>query len=143
LFGGFWEAFFASFDLGDERLYDYLTTQADANVFSYTGFRWDFLVYSAIPIALGAYFIYIKRYKNEFYIHLFNTYLIANSFWILVIRANFSNRFASLSWFIIPFILLPPLLDVRIWKNQNVKIAFILFFCFSFTYFMNFNSFVN
>jgi hypothetical protein len=142
LFGGFWEAFFASFDLGDERLYDYLTTQADANIFAYTGFRWDFVIYSFVPIALGAYFISIKHYKNLFYCQLLNTYLIANSFWILVIRSSYSNRFAALSWFLIPIILIIPLLDIKIWKAQKAKIGLILFLSFSFTYFMSYKSFI-
>jgi hypothetical protein len=138
LFGGFWEKLLASFDLGDERLYNYLVTSADSKFFSHTGFRWDFLTYSFIPIAMASYFINNKKYKNPYYIQILNTYLIANSFWILVIRANFSNRFASLSWFIIPFILLLPLFDIRIWKKQNAKIALILSLNFAFTYYMAF-----
>lgn len=142
LFGGFWETFFAAFNLGDERLNDYLTTQADPNVFAYTGFRWDFVIYSCVPIVLGAYFIYKKHYKNLYYIQIFNTYLIANSFWILVIRSSFSNRFAALSWFLIPIILMLPLLSIKVWKAQKAKIGLILFLSFSFTYLMSFKSFI-
>lgn len=139
LLGGFWETFFAGFDLGDERFSQYLTTEADASVFAYTGFRWDFIIYSAIPVALGAHYIFKTRYTNKLYIQLFNTYLVANSFWILVIRASFSNRFASLSWFLIPIIILFPLLKRRVWTQQEAKIGLMLFLSFVFTYFMSFN----
>lgn len=137
--GSFWENLFASFNLEDDRLAGYLTSKADPNVFAHTGFRWDFLIYSAIPILLGAYFIFKRHYKTELYIQLFNTYLVANSFWILVIRANFSNRFASLSWFIIPILLILPLIKVKFWENQKIKISLILFLNFAFTYFMSFS----
>lgn len=140
MFAGFWETFFVGFDLGDERFSQYLTTEADASVFAYTGFRWDFLFYSAIPVALGAHYILKKRYTNKLYIQLFNTYLVANSFWILVIRASFSNRFASLSWFLIPIIIFFPLLKRRIWTQQEAKIGLMLFLSFAFTYFMSFDS---
>jgi hypothetical protein len=138
LLGGFWENFFASFNLGDERFSGYLTKKPDAGVFAYIGFRWDFLVYSAIPVVLGAIYILKKHYTEKIYIQLFNTYLVANSFWILVIRANYSNRFASLSWFLMPILLLIPLLNLRIWPKQESIIALMLILSYSFTYYMAF-----
>lgn len=137
LLGGFWENLFAGFNLGDERFSQYLTSKPDAGVFAYTGFRWDFLVFSAIPVALGAHYIFAKGYTEKLYIQLFNTYLLANSFWILVIRANFSNRFASLSWFLMPVILVLPLLNTTLWEKQNEKIALILILTFAFTYYQS------
>jgi len=139
LFQGFWENFFASLNLGDQRLDSYLTTKADAKEFAYIGFRWDFLIYSFIPILLGGFYIFKKQYQSVLYIQFFNTYLLANSFWILVIRANFSNRFASLSWFIIPILLIYPLLKDQIWVRQEAKISLILILSFAFTYYMSFN----
>lgn len=137
--GGFWETFFAGFNIGDERFSEYLTSTEYANQFSSTGFRWDFLVFSAVPVILGIHYIYQKNYTNQFYIHLFNTYLLANSFWILVIRASFSNRFASLSWFLMSIIILLPLLKRRIWIGQHEKIALILILNYAFTYYMVFD----
>lgn len=91
-----------------------------------SGFRWDFIFYSVIPVLMGYYYIYKKQIKDTFYNNIFNTYLIANSFWILVIRANFSDRMAYLSWIFIPVLLLYPPLKYKIWKNQNEKISYIL-----------------
>ena len=139
LLGGFWEQFFASFNTGDERFSQYLTQEVNAEIFSSTGFRWDFLIYSAIPIALGYHFIFQKKYNSAQYIHLYNTYILANSFWILIIRSNFSNRFASLSWFLIPFILILPLLKIRLWKYQLYNLSLILILSFLFTYYMSIN----
>ena len=91
-----------------------------------SGFRWDFIFYSVIPVLMGYYYIYKKQIKDTFYNNIFNTYLIANSFWILVVRANFSDRMAYLSWIFIPVLMLYPPLKYKIWKRQNKKIAYIL-----------------
>lgn len=100
------------------------------------GFRIDFIIYSCVPVFAGYYYIVKKGFKDRFYSILYNTYLIANSFWILVIRANFSDRFAYLSWFMYPIILIYPLLKEHLVVNQNRKILMIVFFHALFTYIM-------
>ena len=61
---------------------------------------------------------------------VFNTiaivYLLSNAFWIMVIRASFSNRFAYLSWFIYPLVLAYGVIRLHIWKDQDRKAAIIL-----------------
>lgn len=138
LFAGFWEGFFASFALGDDRFSSYLTSELDPNVFSRIGFRWDFLVYSAFPIIAGIIYINKLNYRDSNYIHLFNTYLVSNSFWILVIRSNFSNRFAALSWFLLPVILIVPLVDNKTLHERVGLISLYLLISYAFTYYMAF-----
>lgn len=94
-------------DFSDDARTGYLT---QTNQGYRTGFRIDFIVYSVIPIIIGLY--YKRRMLNvdRFYSHLLNAYIMTNVFWVLVIRANFSDRFAYLSWFMIPFVLVYPLL---------------------------------
>lgn len=94
-------------DFSDDARTGYLT-QVNKNY--RTGFRIDFIIYSVIPIIMGVH--YKKRMLNPdpFYSHLLNAYIMTNVFWVLVIRANFSDRFAYLSWFMIPFVLVYPLL---------------------------------
>lgn len=132
--GGFWENLFAGLGV-DERL-NYLTTEADTKMFSSTGFRWDFLLYSAIPIIVGYYVVFIKKVTTSVYSFLLNIYIISNTFWILVITANFSNRFAYLSWFLYPIVLLYPFIRFNFWENKSLKIALLLLLHFGFTYFM-------
>lgn len=103
--GGFFQVLFTSFS-GDTRT-AYLTTLND---YYNIGFRIDFIIYSLIPLLVGYYYIYKRNYKSQFYSNLYNAYILTNIFWILVIKANFSDRFAYLSWFMIPFILLYPIL---------------------------------
>lgn len=123
----------------DERLNDYFNAAQDTDVmkgFSSTGFRWDFLLYSAIPILLGYYVVFIKKVYNRFYHILLNTYILANAFWIIVIQASFSNRFAYLSWFLYPLVLAYPLLKFPLWENQGKNVGMILCGHIFFTYFM-------
>jgi hypothetical protein len=121
---------------GDDRLAGYLTTQAEAGTFSQTGFRWDFLFHSAFAVFAGWYYIYKKNFEDQQYFRLLNTYLICNGFWILVINANYSNRFAYLSWFMMAIIIIYPLLKVQMFKQQHFMIGKVVLVYFLFTYFM-------
>jgi len=106
----------------DDRL-TYLTTQSDSSEFSHTGFRFDFLIYSMMPIILGYVVIIKKGIRDNAYELLLNTYTLTNAFWVMVIRANFSNRFAYLSWFLYPIVLAYPLFKMNVWGDKQGKIA--------------------
>lgn len=124
----------------DERFYGYITAdeeQMRSEGFVYdTRFRWDFLAYSAMAVAVGYYFIFKKKFKDEYYHWLYNAYLITNSLWVLVIRASYTNRFAQISWFIMPLVLIYPFMRKRFWRNheQIMGFAIIIFYAFAFYY---------
>ncbi len=134
--GGFWESLFASMGF-DERT-SYLTTEQDPSKFSKTGFRWDFLVFSGLGVFSGWYFIIKKEFEDVFFTRVYCTYLTVNAFWILVIRANFSDRFSYLSWFMMGFVIIYPLLKKRFFDKQNMIIGLVVTGFFMFTYLMNF-----
>ena len=121
----------------DERLSEgLLEDEADGLELNHS-FRWDFLLYGSMPILLGAYTLFIRKVYNNTYLILLGTYIYANAFWVLAIRAIFSNRIAYLSWFIYPIVLAYPLLNLPIFKNNQSKIsALILLIHFLFTTFM-------
>lgn len=104
--------------------------------FAYIGFRWDFLLYSAAPILLVWYLTIKHDFKDKMFNLIANTYILSNAFWIMVIRAAFSNRFASLSWFLYPLVLAYPLLRFKIWEDQDRKFGLILLAYASFTFLM-------
>jgi len=136
--GGFWESFFGGIGFGsDTRAEDYLTKgNTNNDEFSSTGFRWDFLFYSSFASFAGWYFIFKKKVTDKFYIHLWGTYMIANAFWILVIRANFSNRFAYLSWFLMAPVIAYPLLRYKLFPNQYRVVGVVITLYYLFTYLM-------
>ncbi len=91
----------------------------------------NFIVYSISPILTGVYFIFLKKYKDELYIRLLNTYIICNIVYILVMNMYFADRFAYLSEFLLPFVLVYPLLKERFWRLQLPILSCILLIIFS------------
>jgi hypothetical protein len=135
ILGSGFESFFATIGFDDDRV-RYFTADIGSDRFSSTGFRWDFLAYSATAIFAGWYYIVKKEYEDKVYFLLFNTFVFANAFWVLVIRANYSNRFAYLSWFMIGLVIIYPLLKRKILSRQHQKIGLILVVYFAFTFIM-------
>lgn len=126
--------FFVSLGV-DERMSAYNSSDYEGS-FSKTGFRWDFLLYSAMPIVMGWYVCIKKKIRDDWYRTLCVTYCLCNAFWVLVIRAAFSNRFAYLSWFMYPVIIAYPLLNLPVWRDQDRNTAIILAAYCGFTLFM-------
>lgn len=118
----------------DERLAGNLQGDEADGVIMEHRFRWDFLLYSSMPIILAWYTIFKRKLFDCTYLVLLGTYMYANAFWVLAIRAIFSNRIAYLSWFIYPIVLAYPLLNFEVFKkNHSKKTALILFAHFGFT----------
>ena len=59
---------------------------------------------------------------------MLSLYILVNAFWLLVIRIPYTDRFAYLSWFLIPFILIYPLSLDKVFKNQNSILACIVLY---------------
>lgn len=98
---------------GDDRTY-YLVQETEAYE---SGFRLNFIIYSLAPLIVGAYYIFRRNFQSRIYRMIYNSYVLTNIFWVLVIRAAFSDRFAYLSWCMIPIVLMYPLLK----KNPPVE----------------------
>ncbi len=131
------EMFFTDL-VSNERASSYLTGDDEfSHQFSSLGFRWDFLLYSFSGIFAGSYFIFKKRFEDKTYNLIFNTYVIANSFWVLVIRAEFTNRFAYLSWFLLGLVIVYPYLKAKFFHNQGVVLGKVIAVYFAFTYVMH------
>lgn len=138
--GSFLESFFLGLGFSDdERLTVYLSEfdQQNEGVELKLGFRWDFIIYSATAVYAAWYFIYKKKVEDALYNNLVATYLLANGFWILIIRANYSNRFAYLSWFMMGIIILYPLLKYQLFKDQHKIVGRIILGFFVLGYLLN------
>ena len=99
------------------------------------GFRYDFLIYSLIPILWGWLLRNKRKYENERWLQLYKTYILVNAFWVLVITMEFTDRVAYLSWFLIPYITLLPLLDKNNYqareRKKYIQLIMLLFGTFS------------
>ena len=122
--------------LGDNRV-SYLTQNFNSlenasNIqFSSTSFRWDFLIYGAVPIYLGWITIVKREIWEEWYVRLFNIYLICNMAWLFTARVPFNNRFAYLSWFLLPLLMAYPFIlndSLRTNKMMSYLTTFYLTF---------------
>ena len=133
-----WIAGYANELSGENKLTNYLVMteremKSEGLIVS-TTFRWDFIAYSAMAVALGLYFTVRRNFQDEYYRWILNTYLICNAFWIIIIRAPYSNRFAQISWFILPIVLIYPFMRERFWINQEkiLGAAIVAFYSFAF-----------
>lgn len=148
----------------DDRMTQYSNGMGEfGDQFSQTGFRWDFLAYSAMPVWLTWYVTKKAEKERKMYgdtaeeeetgitgagriadshsMRVFNilatTYILANSFWVMVIKAAFSNRFAYLSWFLYPIVLAYAVVRLHIWEDQDRKAGLILLAHAGFTLIMH------
>lgn len=126
--------FFANLGF-DDRMTLY-ATYSDMSEFSKTGFRWDFLLYSAFPIAMAWYVCLYKKIQDNWYNVVCTAYCLCNAFWIMVIRSAFSNRFAYLSWFLYPIVIAYPLVNMPIRDDQDRFTGWILLAYSAFSVFM-------
>lgn len=119
------EYYFDKYSYLDERIEKYGNRMGDDDIFG--GFRYDFLLYSVIPLIFANVWRNKAKIKDVFYLNIYKTYLFVNSIWLLVIRMPQCNRIAYLSWFLIPILTIYPILTnmVRI-KNAQKLLAFII-----------------
>jgi len=125
----------------NDRLNEYILSgdnQDLMKVFSHTGFRWDFLLYSSPPVVLAWYVTVKRNFQDKTYNLLICTYIVANSLWVMMIRMPYNNRIAYLSWFLYPIVIAYPLLRFNIWKDQDRKAVIALLVYAAFTFFMQF-----
>jgi EpsG family len=138
--GGFFTNFFLTIGIVEEKaMAGYLSefNQASEGVELKVGFRWDFILYSAIGVFAGWYYVFKQKYQDKLYLQLLNVFLFCNAFWVLVIRANYSNRLAYLSWFMLGVVIIYPLVKHKFFENQHQVIVRIILAYFAFTYIMN------
>lgn len=125
-----------SADNGDAHGADYLLANDKNGWGGKSGFRYDFVIYAAMPVLVGYYAIFKKKIESKNYNFILNLYLLLNSVWMLCMYAEFTNRIAYLSWFMYPFVLIYPFLNESWWPNKYQLLSKILLYHLGFTLFM-------
>ncbi len=133
----FFQQLFAGF--ADEQGASYLTGE-DGYMRSdiLGGFRIDFIIYSAAPIVVGWHALYRKRIVSREYAFILNLYLLSNAIWLLCMYAEFTNRIAYLSWFMLPIVLIYPFLNEKWGKKQYQTFRWVALGHLGFTLFMQY-----
>lgn len=119
---------FEEFGFVDDRVGSYVESMDEVGGNYDKGFRTDFLLYSIVPLILAFFFTKMKDYSDVFYSKIIRTYLFANAVWLLAIRMEFSDRLAYLSWFLIPLIVLYPVINYpQKFKHPQHIILFVMY----------------
>ena len=132
-------ALFASYT--DEKGADYLLTMAHSIESSFSGkigFRYDFVLYSIVPIVLGYITLFRKNLISEEYSFMINYYLITNAIWMLCMYAQYTNRIAGLSWIMYPVLIIYPFMKLNWGNNRSRILRLMVLGHLSFTLAMNF-----
>lgn len=110
----------------DARANGYVDPSDGSDVYR-SGFRFDFIIYTIVPILLARFFKKRLLEENPTYNLLYRTYLLVSSLWLLIIRVPYTDRFVYLAWFMIPFLLMYPLLNGKlIIKRHNTVVLLII-----------------
>lgn len=127
-------------DFTDEHGADYLLTSADSIYSEFggkTGFRYDFVLYSVIPIFIGLIALFKKKIHSVNYQFILNVYLLINAIWMICMYASYTNRIAYLSWLLYPVLLIYPFLNMKWGKSSNKILHYIVLGHLAFTLFMH------
>ena len=125
-------------DSGDTSGANYLFSDG-TNWGGKTGFRIDFVFYSAMPILVGYWAVYKKKLQlSKLYKCLLNLYMTLNGTWMLCMHANFTNRIAYLSWFLYPIVLIYPYLNENWGPTRYKAFSLVMLAHLGFTLFMMF-----
>lgn len=126
-------------DIGDDKIVGYLgneSTQTSSSGIS--GFRYDFVLYSVVPIIVGWIAVYAKKIDSERFKFLLNVYTLTNAVWLLCMYGWFTNRIAALSWMMYPIVLIYPFLKENWGENKYNIFKLVAYGHLAFTLFMNF-----
>lgn len=123
----------------DESGAGYLDWDATDDWGGKSGFRLDFVIYSAMPVVMG-YFVKFKyNLVDKLYDTMLNIYLTCNGVWMLCMYAQFTNRIAYLSWFMYPILLIYPCYAIADENHPLVKARkMVVLLHLAFTLFMTF-----
>ena len=115
----------------------YLKDDVTNSALYVSGFRPDFILYGAIPIFVGYHYISRRKIESDTYNFLWCTYTMTNCVFLLCMYGHFINRIAYLSWLMLPFVLLYPVLYSE-WEDKQLRyLKYVVYGHLSFTLFNN------
>lgn len=110
----------------DDRFEAYSNHVSQEGEFSHTGFRWDFLLYSSLPVIVAWFVCMVKKVEDQVFEFITTIYILANSVWVLFIRMSFSDRFAYLSWFMYPLVIAYAFIRLPLFSKQDSITSWVL-----------------
>lgn len=130
----YFQFLFAGF--ADEKGAEYLLATENDDWHYITGFRPDFILYSAVPIVIGYWIIFKKKIHDAGYELWMRMYLLTNAVWMVCMYASFANRIAYLSWFMLPIMIVYPFIKIQWQGNKSKYVKNVALYHLGFTLFM-------
>lgn len=130
----FFQTFFAGFT--DEHGAGYLAV--DSLEKDVSGFRPDFILYSAVPVFQGYYLMTKKHIKSDYFNFVWCIYTATNCVFLLCTYGSYINRIAYLSWLMYPIVLLYPFINISWSQYQKKYLKQAVYYHLLFTVFMVF-----
>jgi len=92
----------------------------------------NFIIFGSIPVIFAVYNIMVLKYKNDFYTLLVNSYILIHIPYLILINTEFASRLGYLAEFMMPILLMFPLLVDPVIKIRYVyfKLSLIIFLIF-------------
>lgn len=119
--------------LGQSDIYFKVKNYAEGEIMYY-GFHWSFFFYTIFFPLFSLFLSYLTKNKEFLPIPLLKFYMILNLPFFILGFANFSNRYAVVSWFLIPLLQLSIIKQMDFSKH-SLKFISISLFCFGIIYF--------
>ncbi|MDO5638028.1 MAG: EpsG family protein [Myroides sp.] len=90
----------------------------------------NFFIFGFFPVAFGVYNTLVLKYKDSFYKWILNAYMLAHIPYIILISSQYASRLGFLAEFMMPIILMYPLLINPVIKIKYYRLKLsILIFC--------------
>src|SRR5690606_5653440 len=90
----------------------------------------NFFIFGFFPVVFGIYNILVLKYKDPFYKWLLNAYMFTHIPYIILISSQYASRLGFLAEFMMPIILMYPLLINPVIKIKYYRLKLsILIFC--------------
>lgn len=114
------------FDIFTARIGNYTVNEGDRSYWN------NFLIFGVFPVIFAMCNILILKYKNDFYKWMINAYMLTHIPYIVLLDSQFGLRLGYLAEFMMPIILLFPLLinpELKI-KYDRFKLSIFIFIIF-------------
>ncbi|MDY3317568.1 EpsG family protein [Riemerella anatipestifer] len=114
------------FVLLGERFGSYTQINEESNAWS------NFIIFGIFPVIFGCYNIFIKKFKDPFYMRLINSYMLIHIPYIVLINSEFSLRLGYLAEFMMPILILYPFvynpsIQMNLYRFKLSVLFFVIF----------------
>ena len=103
-----------------DRVGDYATNEGERDSWA------NFFVFGFFPVIFAVYNVLVLKYKNAFYNWVVNAYMLTHIPFIMLLNTNFAQRLGYLAEFMMPILLIFPLIKDPLLRISYVRIKLVI-----------------